>query len=110
VIAGQLEHTSQTFHGYIRYPGGSIFEYDEPHAGNAMSGTGLGTIPANINLQGDTAGYYFDASGNEHGFIRYRNGAFVTVDPPNTLGTMICLETCLTDDGTVTGFYFDGTR
>lgn len=110
VIAGQYEDTQTIFHGFIRYPDGRIFEYNEPNAGNATDGIpDLGTIPANINLQGDTAAYYFDDVGNEHGFIRYHNGTFVTVDPPNSLETMICLETCLTDDGTVTEFFFDGS-
>lgn len=109
-IAGQFEDTNFVFHAFIRYTNGAIVEFDAPNAGStANASPPQGTIAANINSRGDTAGYYFDSAGNEHGFIRYRDGDIVTVDPDNSLGTMICLETCLADDGTSTGFYFDST-
>lgn len=108
VIAGQFEDTRFVFHAFIRYPDGFIFEFDDLNAGGtAFANPPQGTVAANINSRGDTAGYYVDSSGTQHGFIRYHDGNFVTVDPENSLGTMICLETCLTDDGTTTGFYFD---
>jgi hypothetical protein len=108
VIAGQFEDTNFVFHGFIRYPNGFIFEFDDPSAGSTADALPpQGTIAANVNSRGDTAGYYMDSNGTEHGFIRYHDGNFVTVDPENSLATMICLETCLTDDGTTTGFYVD---
>jgi uncharacterized membrane protein len=108
-IAGQYEDTNFVFHAFIRYPNGVIVEFDDLNAGTAKASPSQGTVAANINARGDTAGYYVDSDGNEHGFIRYRDGNIVTVDPDNSLGTMICLESCLADDGTVTGFYFDST-
>jgi len=108
VIAGQFQDTSGVFHAFIRYPNGFIFEFDDPNAGSTQDAF-QGTIAANINSGGDTAGYYVDDGGNQHGFIRYHDGNIVTVDPNNSLYTMICLETCLTDDGTTTGFYFDSS-
>jgi hypothetical protein len=99
VIAGQFEDTSFVFHAFIRYPNGFIYEFDDPNAGSTpFAFPAQGTQAANI---------YVDSGGNEHGFIRYHDGNIVTVDPENSLGTMICLETCLTDDGATTGFYFD---
>jgi len=41
-----------------------------------------GTFPLVVNLTGDVAGYYYDANGFIHGFIRNAGDAITTVDVP----------------------------
>jgi hypothetical protein len=61
----------------------------------------------NINLEGATAGVYFDSSYSEHGFLRSPAGGITSFDPTNSIGTMVCEETCLNSNGQITGFWVD---
>ena len=42
------------------------------------------TVAVGVNDLGVVSGFYFDSSGNEHGFL-YRDGTFTTVNVPGVL-------------------------
>jgi len=98
VITGQFEDSSQSFHGFIRYRDGSFITFDVPNA--------VGTVPWDINLEGTTAGIYFDANGF-HGFVRSPSGKTTEFDPTGSVYTYVCEETCLNEGGSIAGFYSD---
>ena len=45
------------------------------------------TAPSGITPDGTIAGYYADASGVQHGFLRTPTGSFTTFDPPGSTST-----------------------
>ena len=53
----------------------SFATFDAPGAVRA-------TIPLGINQTGAITGYYLDARGASHGFLRIADGAFTTFDAP----------------------------
>jgi hypothetical protein len=106
VIAGQFEDASITFHGFIRRPDGAFVTFDAPGAG-AVPGQGQGTLAYSLNLEGSTAGIYIDASGVQHGFVRSPFGKITGFDPPGSILTGVCEETCLNAVGEITGGYYD---
>ncbi|MGO9949893.1 MAG: hypothetical protein ACLPWG_24005 [Steroidobacteraceae bacterium] len=108
VIAGQFEDANITFHGFIRYPDGSFVSIDAPGAG-AVPGQGQGTLAYSLNLEGTTAGIYIDASGVTHGFVRSPFGKITGFDPPGSIYTFVCEETCLNAAGEITGSYYDAS-
>jgi hypothetical protein len=102
-IAGQYQDPNNVFHAFIRYPGGSFESFDAPDAGT----TGFsGTLAYSINAKRDTAGVFVDSGGVQHGFVR-QHGELAEFDPPGSVFTMVCEETCLNDSGAATGFYVD---
>jgi uncharacterized membrane protein len=60
-------------HGFMRAPDGTFTTVDVPGA--------LGTQITAVNSRGLVAGYSFGSSGSQ-GFLRYRNGMIVTIQPP----------------------------
>jgi probable HAF family extracellular repeat protein len=64
-----------------------------------------GTSPEAINNAGQVVGYFLDASGVPHGFLK--NGdSFTTIDPPAASFT---LAYSINDRGDIVGFYGDTT-
>jgi len=65
-----------------------------------------GTFALVVNLAGDVAGYYYDAGGFFHGFIRNAAGVITTVDVPvnGSRGTVIY---GIDGAGDTTGYYVD---
>jgi hypothetical protein len=55
-------------HGFVRSPFGDITTFDAP--GASKSSAQAGTIPETPNLFGEIAGFYQDANGVFHGFLR----------------------------------------
>ena len=74
----------------------SIDSFDVPNA--------TLTYPTDINSSGQVAGYYTDANGLQHGFLRDRDGTINTFDLPSSTGTY---PTALNTTGDVTGIYWD---
>ena len=58
----------------------SFVSFDAPGAGN---GETQATVASSINLKGAIAGYYFDSSFVQHGFLRQPSGQFTDFTPPN---------------------------
>lgn len=62
-VAGGYIDSNNGEHGYIRLKNGSLAEFDAPDAANM-------TIPGGINDRDIISGYYQDAAGVYHGFLR----------------------------------------
>ena len=58
-----FDGTSFNVHGLLRAPGGTITTFDVPGA--------TITWASSINPAGAITGFYSDASGHDHGFVRY---------------------------------------
>lgn len=113
VIAGQFQGGDNVYHGFVRFPDGKITAFDiTGFKAAAFQGPG-GT--ANINDDGEIAGYYVDGNFVNRGFVRRRDGTIQIFDvmtasmladsPPQ--GTVVALETGLSNDGNLTGWYYD---
>jgi probable HAF family extracellular repeat protein len=75
-----------------------ITTFDPPGAGIAP---GQGTFPQQNLNSGAILGYYIDANGVAHGFIRSANGKYTIIDVPGAAGTQAF---GINDDGTVVGW------
>jgi hypothetical protein len=82
-----------------------------PAAGAAAAGGGFVTVdppgstsssPSAITPDGTIAGYYSDADGVQHGFLRSPSGSFTTFDPP---GSALTYVTSITPSGDIVGVY-----
>jgi len=60
------------------------------------------TEPSAITPSGVIIGFYVDASGVTHGFLRTPGGSFTTIDPP---GSTFTYATGITPGGIITGWY-----
>jgi len=79
-VAGIWDDSLENSHGFIRTFNGGITAFDVPGASQ--------TDTTAINSADAAAGYYVDASGNEHSFIFFPAGAnFVTFDPHGSAGS-----------------------
>ena len=107
LIAGQFQDSSYIFHGFVRYPDGSFSTFEVQDAG---TGAFQGTQAFDVNLEGTTAGIYVDGNNMQHGFVRSSYGEIKTFDPPGSLATMACEETCLNAEGAITGFFLDANN
>ncbi|HTW02056.1 MAG TPA: hypothetical protein VMF87_17285, partial [Streptosporangiaceae bacterium] len=63
------------------------------------------TVAVGVNDLGVVSGFYFDAAGNQHGFL-YRDGTFTTVDVPGAADTLL---TVTNDLGTAVGYSIDSS-
>ena len=52
---------------------------------------------------------HIDDGNTEHGFFRSRDGVVSSIDPTESVGTIVCEETCLNRPGEITGFYIDSS-
>jgi probable HAF family extracellular repeat protein/autotransporter passenger strand-loop-strand repeat protein len=90
-------------HGFL-YSGGTYITLDDPLASNSNpKTTANGTIPLRINAEGQVVGYYYDSSGNVHGFL-YQNGQYTTLDDP-TPGTIATYALGINDKGEIVGTF-----
>src|SRR2546426_2696756 len=82
--------------------------FDAPGAG---TGFGQGTFAASINPAGAITGYYLDANGVFHGFLRAPDGSVTTLDAPGAgAGTDLRQGTfpkSINPAGAITGYYID---
>jgi hypothetical protein len=80
-------------------PGYTFVRIDHPRAGSV-------TGPTTIAENGDVAGFYTDAAGRSHGFVRdATTGAFADVDMPGAVDTYVL---GLNAHGAVSGTFIDG--
>jgi hypothetical protein len=74
-------------HGFVRARDGTFTTFDPPGAASSIPTAVIGIAPPpSINPAGTVAGTYIDESGNYHGFLRAKNGAFTTIDAPDATG------------------------
>lgn len=64
----------------LRDPGAEITEFDAPGAG---TGNQPVTFDASVNPEGTITGYVADSNNAYHGFVRTRDGSFITFDVPD---------------------------
>src|SRR5579863_9496272 len=64
------------------------------------------TSPVAINPSGTVTGYYRDAAGYYHGFVRMTNGTIVPFDPTGSIDTV---PGGINASGTVMGYYRDSS-
>ena len=77
--------------------------FDAPGAG---TGPNQGTVSLAINPAGAITGYYIDASGVNHGFLRTTKGSITTFDPPGAAG-FGTQPYSISPSQTITGAYGD---
>jgi hypothetical protein len=92
----------------VRAPFGAITTLNVPSAG---TGSGQGTLPEGINLEGAITGYYVDSSGVNHGFLLGPDDIFITFNAPGAgtgsgQGTIGSTNNNL---GAIVGYYIDGS-
>ena len=89
------------YHGFVRSRGGTYTVFDPLGSTN--------TIVTGITPEGTITGYYTDAPGVNHGFLRAPNGTITTVDDPGAgigqfQGTF---PLGINPAGEITGYYYD---
>ena len=62
------------------------------------------TVAEGINNSGEVAGLYFDANGNEHGFVLSTKGVYTTIDVPGSVSTGVF---SINAEGQIVGSYDD---
>jgi hypothetical protein len=105
VIAGAYQTADTVFHGFVRSPNGKFTTFQAPGA-DTTAGSFNGTYPSAINDLGVVAGYYWDANGFSHGFLRSPDGKFTTFDVPG-VGGFGTTPLAMNLEGAVVGFYTD---
>ena len=80
--------------------------FDAPGAG---TGASQGTYALAINPGGQIAGYYIDSNGLAHGFVRDRQGGFVTIDVAGADGVLGANVVAINQEGDATGYSFDAS-
>ncbi len=73
-------------------------------APGAATGEGDGTIPVAMNKAGEITGWYRDANGNYHGFLRTRKGEYINIILP---GGEDSIPSCINKAGAVAGTFYD---
>jgi hypothetical protein len=91
-------------HGFLRARDGTITTFEAPDALPGGCCT-AGTVPQSINPAGAIAGFYYDASGEQHGFVRAPDGAITTFDVPGSTGTGFPIS--INPAGEIAGNYSD---
>jgi hypothetical protein len=103
-------------HGFIRHKDGTFTDFDPPGAiaDNAAHKDRDGylvrpvTGPMGITEDSEIAGYFGDATGVSHGFVRHKNGTFDTFDAPHASQTSDggTLPQSINRAGDIVGYYF----
>jgi hypothetical protein len=96
------------YHGFLRYPGGAIKDFDAP-GGGTTPGSGEGTLPLSVNNEGTIAGQYQDANDVYHAFVRQPDGRISTFEAPGAgsgpgQGTQV---SDINSEGIAVGLYID---
>jgi uncharacterized repeat protein (TIGR03803 family) len=114
-ITGVYTDASGLRHGFVLSAGGTMtYPIDAPGAGTS-AGMLQGTIPLSINTEGAITGFYQDANGQFHGFMRTASGAITApIDAPGAgaAGTSLFPGTVcasLNDSGEIAGIFADAS-
>jgi hypothetical protein len=68
LITGYWADSNTIYHGFVRYPNGTISKFDAPGAGT-IPGSLQGTVPQGMNDWGEIVGYLQDSNYVNHGFV-----------------------------------------
>jgi hypothetical protein len=107
-IAGGYFDASGTQHGFVRARDGTFTTFDAPGVSSSIDAPLYGSSgpSPDINPPGAIAGTYFDASFNEHGFLRAKNGALTTIDFPGDFFTEVI---AINPSGVIAGDFCNAT-
>jgi hypothetical protein len=105
-------------HGFLRGSAGSFMVFDPPGSAGESGKPSADregyavrsvTAPLNVNSRGDIAGYFGDAAGVLHAFLRLSTGSFIVFEAANasTSGGLGTLAQSINDSGEIAGYYFD---
>jgi hypothetical protein len=104
--------TNSFAHGFVRSTGGTITTFDAVPLPTSYGSSNPGTYVVSINASGEVAGFYIDAVGADHGFLRNASGTISTFVAPNA-GTGLNQGTVVTGidaAGDVAGVYIDANN
>jgi hypothetical protein len=107
VITGYYYDAGGIPHGFLRARDGTFPSFD-PNGSLAALGATQGSKAFGINSALVITGYWYDASGFIHCFMRASTGTFTNIDPPNSLGSNDFYPIVINPMGAITGNYFDG--
>lgn len=99
-IAGPYFDGSK-FHGFLRALDGTLVTIDFPDSTE--------TEATGINNSGMVTGTYADASFNEHGFVRTKEGTWTSFDVPGGNFGFFLPTLSINSSGVVVGSYFQGS-
>ena len=107
-----------SLHGFLRRSDGKFVSFDPPGAakdseirkdqeGFIIRPT---TAPMGISETGEIAGYFSDATGVMHGFLRHKDGTFVTFEAPGAskTGDLGTFPKALNRSGQIVGYFHTG--
>jgi len=103
-IVGTYLDANNVFHGFLRSPEGKFTTFEAPGA-DTTPGSFNGTVAQGINDLGEITGYYADAMGLTHGFLRSPRAAFTTFDVPD--GENGSTPVFINLEGAVAGYALD---
>ncbi len=106
-IVGFYTNNSAQCHGFVRSKQGVFTQIDAPDAGTGPFPQGTFPsefTPMGINGASQITGFYVDASGTQHGFVRDQQAKIIEFDPP---GSILTNPNAIDGSGNITGFYFD---
>ncbi len=92
-------------HGFLRDKSGTFTMFDVPGAVAYSLVFSEGPPGSSLSPSGQATGGYYDANGNQHGFVRDHHGAIATFDAPGAVNGTIPLS--INAAGEVTGYFFD---
>jgi len=98
-------------HSFLRDQKGTLTAFDDPSVITSPLGAfPLGTFALGITLDGTIVGNYANANFTSYGFLRDRDGAFTTFDPPGNTAIFapfsFGLNLYINPEGVITGAYF----
>lgn len=103
-VVGTYLDTNNVFHGFLRSPDGKFTSFESPGADTTPNDFN-GTFAQSINDRGVIAGYYADATGLTHGFVRSAEGGFTTFDVSGAVNGSFPIY--LNDVGAIVGYSLD---
>jgi hypothetical protein len=104
VIAGYYVDATNVYHAFVRSPTGKFASFEAPNADTTAQSFN-GTLASAINDLGEVTGFYFDAAGLQHGFVRSATGKFTSFDVPGAAG--FSNPVAINLEGEVVGYYLD---
>jgi len=103
-VVGTYLDTNNVYHGFLRSPDGKFTSFEAPGADTTPNDYN-GTLAQSINDFGVIAGFYADATGLTHGFVRSKKGAFTTFNVPGAVNGSWPIY--LNDAGAIVGYSLD---
>jgi hypothetical protein len=102
-ITGYYLDANNVFYGFLRSREGKFTTFQAPGA-DTTPGSFSGTNPTSINDLGAITGYYLDANGVNHGFLRNPKGEFTTFDVSGA-GGYGSFPIFISREGAIVGYY-----